>query len=143
MDPIENENNDIMSTSSRNKLVCHKDMTNTFAQLCNTVNGDQEAMKKVMLIISNLTSNFRRFKDVDVQIYPKVLPPVNMDNTKSSEMMPVVAVLNPIHHRKRNSRLTRLKGVKNIVTKNKHGEYRQSNVIDNNIAFISQPSQPK
>ena len=138
MDPLVNANDDIMSTSSRNKLVCHKDMTNTFDQLCTTVNGNQEAMKKVMFIISDLTSNFRRFKDVDIQIYPKVLPPVNMDNTKSSEIMPVAAVLHPIHHHKRNSRL---KGVKEIVTKRKHSEYRQSNVIANDIAFISQPSQ--
>ena len=101
---IENENDNIMNTSSPNQPVCHNDMTNTFAQLFTTVNGNQEAMKKVMLIISDLTSNFRRFKDVDIQIYPKVLPSVNMDNTESSEMMPVAAIFNPIHHHKRNSR---------------------------------------
>ena len=136
----ENDNDDIRNTSDPNQPVCHNDMTNTFAQLCTTVNGNQEAMKKVMFIISDLTSNFRRFKDVDIQIYPKVLPPVNMDNTESSVIMPVAAVLHPIHHHKRNSRL---KGVKETVTKKRHSEYRRLNVIANDIAFISQPSQPK
>ena len=91
-------------------------------------------MKKVMLIILDLTSNFRRFKDVDVQIYPKVLPTVNIDTKKSPEMMPVAAVLNPIHHHKRKSRL---KGIKEILSKKKHSGYMQSTVIDNGIYFIS------
>ena len=40
MDPPVNANDDIISTSTSNKLVCHKDMTNTFEQLCTTVNGN-------------------------------------------------------------------------------------------------------
>ena len=59
MDPLVNANDNIMSTFNNDRLICHKDMTNNFEQLCTTVNNNQEAIKKVMLIISDLTSNFR------------------------------------------------------------------------------------